>query len=173
MRERYGVVNIPQSAPPRDILRALAEGRIVGLLADLEVRRLDGEFLPFFGREALTMTAPAALARAARAPLLPARCVFDSARGRYVLSFEPPLELDRGLGRRARTVELCNRLNAVFERWIREHPEQWAWHQPRWRTIRGDLEIVPLPARQSRATPPERAQKAFSLRAVDPTLSPD
>ena len=43
MRERYGVVNIRQSAHPRDILRALDEGRIVGLLADLEVRRLDGD----------------------------------------------------------------------------------------------------------------------------------
>jgi lauroyl/myristoyl acyltransferase len=23
-------------------------------------------------------------------------------------------------------------MNAVFERWIRAAPEQWAWHQRRW-----------------------------------------
>jgi KDO2-lipid IV(A) lauroyltransferase len=106
----------------------------LGLVTDLEVRRLHGEFVPFLGLPALTLSAPAALARAAGVPLLPAVCVFDARAGRWRLSFEAPLELDRELERGAARTELLARQNAVFGGWIRAHPEQWAWHQPRWRT---------------------------------------
>lgn len=132
MRAAYGVTSLPQDAPPRRLLEVLRGGGILGLLADLEVPRLSGAFVPFFGRPAWTMTAPAALARAARLPLLPARCVAVGAR-RYRLLCDPPLELDPSLDRRAATLELTARLAALYERWIRSHPEQWAWHQPRWR----------------------------------------
>lgn len=169
LRERYGVANIAQSDSPRAILRALDEGRVVGLLADLEVRRLAGVFVPFFGRSALTMTAPAALARATRRRLVPARCVFDRSRGRYRLSFEEPLELDRALPRREAVTRLVTQLNEVFERWIRADPEQWAWHQPRWRTQPGEVEIRPWPARVAR----QGSGRRTSLHGVDPGLSPD
>ena len=133
VRRAYGVATLPQRTSAREVLRVLQRGLVVGLLADLEARAIDGEFLPFFGVPALTMTAPAALARAAGLPLLPARCVVGP-DGRYRLSVEPPLGLDPALGRREATIDLAERLNGVFERWIRENPEQWAWHQPRWRT---------------------------------------
>jgi KDO2-lipid IV(A) lauroyltransferase len=133
MRRAYGVETLPQATSPREVLRVLQGGRVVGLLADLEDRRVDGEFLPFFGTPALTMTAPAALSRAAKVPLLPVRCVAVPGGG-YRLSVEEPLALDPVLPRREATVELSLRLNRTFEGWIREAPEQWAWHQARWRT---------------------------------------
>ncbi|MFN0243978.1 MAG: lysophospholipid acyltransferase family protein [Planctomycetota bacterium] len=132
MRHAYGVPTVAQDAHPREILRVLARGEVVGLLADLEARRIDGESVPFFGIPAWTMTAPAALARASRAVLVPARCVRRGAR--YRLMFEEPVASDRSLARRDALLDVCRRLNATFERWIREDPEQWAWHQRRWRT---------------------------------------
>jgi len=88
--------------------------------------------VPFFGVPALTQTAPAALARAARLPILPVRCV---ARGAgYAMLADEPLELGPALPRAEAALELLARLNATYERWIREDPAQWAWHQPRWRT---------------------------------------
>jgi KDO2-lipid IV(A) lauroyltransferase len=170
MRRAYGVETIAQSQNPRAILRALDAGGVVGLLCDLEVRRLDGEFLPFFGRPALTMTAPAALARAARAPVLPARCVFDARTRRYRLAFDAPLALDGALERHARTTDLLSRLNGVFERWIRADPEQWAWHQPRWRTQPGDDAGNPISApAQGRPRTPAGA----SLQSADQGLAVD
>jgi len=133
MRRAYGVETLPQNTSARGILRVLQRGGVVGLLADLEARTIDGEFLPFFGVPALTMTAPAALARAAGIPLVPARCIVVPGGG-YRLSVEEPLALDSALPRREATTDLAGRLNIVFERWIRESPEQWSWHQSRWRT---------------------------------------
>jgi len=139
MRRAYGVETLAQDGPPRRLVESLRAGRILGLLTDLEVRRLDGVFVPFFGHPALTMTAPAALARATGLPLVPAFCVADGPA--YRLTFEEPLELDRSLDRRAATLELCARMNAAFERRIRAAPEQWAWHQPRWRTRPAEAEV--------------------------------
>jgi len=132
MRSACGVRTIAQDAPAREVLEILRSGATVGLLADLEARRIAGVFVPFFGIPVLTLTAPAALARAARLPIVPVRCIANGER--YRLSVENPIVLDRSLGRREATLEATTRLNGVFESWIRETPEQWAWHQPRWRS---------------------------------------
>jgi KDO2-lipid IV(A) lauroyltransferase len=151
MRSGYGVRTLAQDDSPRESLRILREGGTLGVLCDLEVKRLAGEFVPFFGVDALTITAPAALARAARLPLLPMRCVWRA--GRYVISIGEPLALDATLERRAAARELLTRLNTVFESWIRETPEQWCWHQPRWsaRPAASAAHLVPLAARRKRA----------------------
>jgi KDO2-lipid IV(A) lauroyltransferase len=154
MRAAIGVTTLPQDASPREALSILRRGATLGILCDLEVPRLAGEFVPFFGRPALTMSAPAALARAAQLPLVPVRCVLRGKR--YVMSVEEPLALDASLNRQAAQLDLLTRMNVVFERWIREDPAQWAWHQPRWRTAPtagegASTHRVPLAARRKRS----------------------
>jgi len=131
LRARHGLRTIPQSASPREMLAVLARGEVLGILCDLDARRLDAEFLPFFGVPARTLTAPAALARASGAPVVPARCVLGP-DGRYTLSCEEPFVFDSALPRPAARRAILERLNATYERWIRAAPEQWAWHQVRW-----------------------------------------
>jgi len=158
MRAALGVRTLAQDEPPRRALEILKGGATLGILCDLEVQRLAGEMVPFFGRQALTMSAPAALARASGRPLVPVRCVL---RGdRYVLSVDEPLEL-RGGERRAAAIDLLGRMNATFERWIRETPEQWAWHQPRWR-VRSevDRDARELTSPQARASRPSDRRDA-------------
>lgn len=136
MRRAYGVETIPQDAPARESLRVLRDGGILGLLTDLRVRQLDGRTLDFFGAPARIMTAPAAFARAHRAPLVPIRCVKEkTGRGSaetFRLSVEEPLHLRPDLGRAEAMDDLLRRQCDVFENWILESPEQWAWHQRRY-----------------------------------------
>jgi Kdo2-lipid IVA lauroyltransferase/acyltransferase len=51
---------------------------------------------------------------------------------RFRMISEPPLTLrktgDSDADRRALMVEV----NAIVERWVREHPEQWLWLHRRW-----------------------------------------
>ena len=116
----------------------------------MEVRRLAGTFLPFLGTPALTMTAPAALARSSGCSILPMRCYLPRGAAGYRVCFEPPLSLDSDLPRKEATLDLTRRLSSVYEAWIRETPEQWAWYQPRWRTRPGTLDAIPLGARAKR-----------------------
>lgn len=133
MRRAYGVQTLDQSTHPRRLLEVLQRGQVLGLVSDLAVQRLRGERLDFLGLPAHTISAPAALARASGLPLIPVRCVYRPALGRYRLMVEEPLEWEREGERRAAARQLLQRQNDVFGRWIREDPEQWAWHQPRWR----------------------------------------
>ena len=162
MREAYGVETLPQDIAPRALLDRLRGGDTLGLLTDLEVRRLAGVMAPFFGRPALTMTAPAALARAARVPAFPVRCVgaLEDGAWRYRILVDEPLHFDRELPKADATLAFCTELNATFERWIRADPEQWAWHQDRWRTRPGEREAIPYAAR--------RARDAARLKAESP-----
>ncbi|HIG86498.1 MAG TPA: hypothetical protein EYQ25_05605 [Planctomycetes bacterium] len=153
MRAQHGVETLPQDASARETLRVLRSGRILGLLSDLEARQLDGEFVSFLGHPALTMTAPAAIARAANAPLLPVRCVFDAQSDRYQVHVDPPLWSRTDLDPKAATTDLLQRMNQVYESWIKANPEQWAWHQRRWWTKPGSFDAIPNPAfrREKRA----------------------
>jgi len=147
MREGLAVRTIAQDAPPREVLGVLRSGGTLGLLCDLEVRRLAGVHAPFFGIPALTQTAPAALARAARTSILPVRCVARPSG--YVVYADAPLELSADLPRAEAALDLLTRLNATYERWIREDLAQWAWHQPRWRTRPGERAAPPLHSRRA------------------------
>ncbi|MFT7668837.1 MAG: KDO2-lipid IV(A) lauroyltransferase [Planctomycetota bacterium] len=148
MRKSYKVETIPQHSSPRALVRVLQEGQVLGLLCDLEVRRLGGEFLPFFGTQALTMTAPAALARTRGLPLIPVRCVLPrEGASAYRLIVSEPLRYNHSLPRKQAMLGLMTELNAVYEEWIRESPMQWAWHQKRWRTRPGELVATPLAGR--------------------------
>lgn len=152
LRGGLGVRTLAQDSPPREVLGVLRAGGTLGVLCDLEVRRLAGVHVPFFGVPALTQTAPAALARAARTPIVPVRCV---ARGAgYRVSVDAPLEFVSHLDKPAATLDLLARLNATYERWIREDPGQWAWHQPRWRTRPGERPAPPLHSRKVPGTFP-------------------
>ncbi len=131
LRARHGIATIAQSASPRDMLAVLARGGVLGILCDLDARRLDAEELAFFGSPVRTLTAPAALARASGAPIVPARCV-RTPDGRYALACEPAIEFDARAPRDTARRDVLVRLNAIYERWIRATPEQWAWHQKRW-----------------------------------------
>jgi KDO2-lipid IV(A) lauroyltransferase len=145
MRASLGVRSLAQDESPRELLGVLRSGGGLGLLCDLEVKRLSGTWVPFLGSPALTMTAPAALARASGLPLIPLRCV---ARGEgYELRVEDPLELERSTDRREAEEALLVRLNATYSRWIRAQPEQWVWYRPRW------------------SEPPHEAQKRLAARA--------
>jgi lauroyl/myristoyl acyltransferase/tRNA A-37 threonylcarbamoyl transferase component Bud32 len=150
-RARAGVETLAQDTHPRELLRRIQSGTLLGILPDLEVSRLAGTRMPFLGREALVMTAPAALARASRRPLLPAACIRQP-DGSYTLTFGDPIAAPRD---KQSTNAVTAEWIAVFEDWIRAHPEQWLWLNDRWSSAESPGDQVPLSSLRA-------AQKASS-----------
>jgi len=112
----------------RKLMRIVREGGSVALLADLRDRR--GVVVPFFGRPAPTTPFPALLARSNDAVLLAARCV--RTRGVHFYIETERIEVPHTADRDADIAEATRRIHVLFERWIREHPEQWMWAHRRW-----------------------------------------
>lgn len=128
-RDRYPRGLLPKGADvARKLMRIVREGGAVALLADLRDRR--GVVVPFFGRPAPSTPFPALLARSSDAILVAARVV--RTKGVHFFIETQIVDVPRTVDREADIAEATRRTHALFEKWIREHPEQWMWAHRRW-----------------------------------------
>ena len=134
-RQREGLQTAPTTlAGVRQMIKALRAGRAVGLLPDQVPPEGMGQWTPFFGRDAYTMTLAARLAlQTGATPLSVWGERLPRGRG-FCLHFralsEPlagPLE--------AAVVQI----NREMERLIRECPQQYLWGYGRYKTPRKEL----------------------------------
>lgn len=107
----------------------LRKGKIVCMLIDQ--RASEGILVPFFGRDAQTTPAPAALALKMGCAVLPA---WNERIGpaRFRLSVYPPLAFET-TGELKRDIEAYTAaLTRFIEERVRERPGQWLWIHKRW-----------------------------------------
>ncbi len=129
-REPIGGHHYPKSAGgARNMLKALKDGEHLAMLVDQKYN--EGIPVPFFGRDAMTAPAVAEFALRFQVPLTPAR-VERLEGARFRLTIFPPLTLPDTGDRAADVHTVMSELNALFESWIRERPEQWLWLHRRW-----------------------------------------
>lgn len=115
----------------RQLFKRLRDGGVVGILPDQQPKAGDGEFAPFFGVPALTMTLIGRLAGRSGAPVLFAYCERSSPGLDFTLHIEPASE---GIGDADAAVAVAA-LNDGVERIARRDPAQYQWTYKRY-TIR-------------------------------------
>ncbi len=132
-RRRVGVrlVDLPQA--PREALRSLREGHVLGLIADQNARE-QGIFVPFFGRAAATFRGPALLALRSGAPIFLGVSLREpGVPARYRVTVERIAVAPTGdLEEDVRALTLAH--TAALERAVRAAPEQYFWQHRRWKT---------------------------------------
>ena len=128
-RRREGLETAPTTlAGVRQMLKALRAGHAVGLLPDQVPPEGLGEWTPFFGKPAYTMTLAARLAlQTGATPLLVWGGRLPAARG-FCLHVQPlssplPQELSAAVAH----------INAEMERLIRQCPQQYLWGYGRYK----------------------------------------
>jgi KDO2-lipid IV(A) lauroyltransferase len=112
------------------IAAALDRGDHLGMLVDQRLN--NGIDVPFFGRRALTNPMPAKLARQYDCPVHGARAIRRPDGGLH-LELTGPLDLPRDSEGLIEVAGATIAINALVEKWVREHPEQWFWLHDRWR----------------------------------------
>lgn len=131
-RQRPGIAAVPTNLQGvRQMLKALRQGRAVGLLPDQVPPRGLGVWAPFFGRDAYTMTLAARLVQQTGASVILARCErLRWGRG-YVLYLQglgEPLADDMQQA-------VCQ-INEAMEAQIRQCPQQYLWGYGRYKQPR-------------------------------------
>jgi KDO2-lipid IV(A) lauroyltransferase len=117
------------STGARASLAAMKQGQHLCVLVDQKMN--DGIAAPFFGRPAMTVSAPIELARRFDCPLVPVRAErLDGARFRVTIM--EPVEREPSDNRHDAVRSGVQRMNQVLESWIRDRPEQWLWVHNRW-----------------------------------------
>ncbi|MCG6956065.1 MAG: lysophospholipid acyltransferase family protein [Gemmatimonadetes bacterium] len=132
-RERLGLRVVDMSAAPREVLRSLKVGRLVGLVADQNAGSR-GVFVPFFGRVAATARGPALFALRTGAPIfLGLSLRLPGSEARYRVTLRPlPVQATDDLDADVTRVTAAH--TAALEEAVRAVPEQYFWQHRRWKT---------------------------------------
>ncbi|WP_108660435.1 lysophospholipid acyltransferase family protein [Acuticoccus kandeliae] len=132
-------------------LIALArQGVAVGLVSDF--REMRGIGVNFFGQPAFATPLPAMLARMTGKPMIAGAVVRTKGAHFRAMLEEVPVNVTEDRDRDI--AEATQALHDVFERWIREAPEQWMWTHRKWARSRrrtltvGDTVLPPLGAEE-------------------------
>ena len=134
MRTRFGSVTLDKTKAARRMFRALENGELLGILADLNVQEKEGVFVDFFGVPASTTTSIAKLAIKTNAIVLPAFAVWEESKNKYVVYLEPPIEYAPNDNSPENVRALTQKITTVVEKYVRKYPEQWLWIHKRWNT---------------------------------------
>lgn len=116
----------------RRLTQVLKAGGHTFMLVD--VRMNDGISVPFFGIEAMTPSAPAALALKYDALLVPIHAE-RTGPARFRVTVEPPRPAVSTGDRAADIAATMTWVNGRIEDWVRARPDQWMWLHRRWGKI--------------------------------------
>jgi KDO2-lipid IV(A) lauroyltransferase len=132
LRARGGVRQIPIGSALREVMRRLAAGGRVGLVADQDGGR-HGMLLEFLGRPASCQAGPAHFAYRSRAPVVV--CLDRHlGNGRHEVLLHPPIAPDPERPEEAEVVRILSEANRHLEAFLRRYPEQWFWMHRRWKS---------------------------------------
>ena len=130
MRRSLGTYFLSGKGGARQIVEAMEKGHSIGMLPDQRVNR--GEVLPFFGKDACTTTAPARLALSSGRALFPVRVERLHGAHFRVTVYDQIVPGDTDVPEREQVRQMTRQINALFEDWIRQRPEQWLCAKRRW-----------------------------------------
>ena len=133
-RERYGNKNIFKQQAMTHMVKTLRSGGIVGLLIDQKANARNGVMSRFFGLPCYTTTSVARMKLRYDSMVLPIFILRkNSGKYRIIFEGEANLKLDENLTKDEKTARLTQHYNDIFERTVRQAPEQWFWMHNRWK----------------------------------------
>jgi len=129
-RQGLGCGLVERKNAARELVRCLKQGTSIGLIVD---QRVDsGEPVPFFGRDMLTSITPAQLALRFDCELIPTQ-VQRMQGARFRVIFHPAVKADdETADDHTKALQMTQKINTLFEAWIRERPHEWMCTKRRW-----------------------------------------
>ena len=123
-QRRKGVLIPKGQAGARKILEVLKNKQFIVMLCDQKLR--EGISVPFFGKPAMTASAIAGLALKFKTPILMARSI-RQADGNFLVEVSEPISFPNETDNEKAVYQIMLTINQIYEKWIRENPEQWLW----------------------------------------------
>ena len=119
----------------RALLRVFKQNQALGILVDQDTK-VQGVWVPFFGRPAYTPRAPGDLALRTGAPVLVGTCHRKGERPGDGFKFEvTEIPYDpKPADKEAEVIRITAACQAVMEAAIRRYPADWVWMHERWKT---------------------------------------
>lgn len=130
-RSRFRPVKIvPRAEGIKPVMRAMREGLPFFMLPDMDFGAKESEFVAFFGIEAATLTAPARIAAATGAKVIPVVATYLPNYAGWKVSFYPAWQNYPGKD----TLTATRVMNAFIEQRVLEAPAEYFWAHKRFKT---------------------------------------
>lgn len=133
LRADFGIVPLAKKNVVKTLFRCLREGKSIALFSDLDQKR-GPVFADFFGVPAATVATPALLALRTGKPIVCGACWSTGEALRYRGRLLEPIVARRDADPKEETLRITAEINRRCEAFVREHPGQWNWIHPRWKT---------------------------------------
>lgn len=133
-RTMHGNRTVSKDDFVRGLLSAMRAGEAVGILMDTNMTPPQGVFVNFFGIPAYTASGLARIALRTDAAVVPGFTTWDHKLRKYILRFDPALDLVRTGDDQADIVANTALFTSVIEDFVRRYPDQWLWLHRRWKT---------------------------------------
>jgi KDO2-lipid IV(A) lauroyltransferase len=133
-RTMHGNRTVDKDDFVRGLLAAMRNGETVGILMDTNMTPPQGVFVDFFGIPAYTASGLARIALRTDAAVIPGFTVWDAKLRKYILRFDPAVELVRSDDIERDIVANTAQFTKVIEEYVRRYPDQWLWLHRRWKT---------------------------------------
>jgi KDO2-lipid IV(A) lauroyltransferase len=134
VRRRLGVGLFRKHSAARAVLKALKDGKVVGVSFDQNAKRSEAVFVPFFGELAATSSGLARLVSMARAPVLPVFIVREKNPRNHRIVILEEIPIQRTTDTEADIMANTVRFVRAVEDMVRRYPEQFLWTHRRYRT---------------------------------------
>lgn len=131
-RTSVGLKNIVRDTGAREILKLLKTGNIVGILIDQDTK-VDGEFVDFLGKPALTPVGPVTLALKTGAAIVP-MAIHIQDDNTHLIEIEHAIELEHTGDKKQDRIVNTAKCSKAVERMLLKDPTQWVWMHERWKT---------------------------------------
>ena len=132
LRTRFGATVIDKEEGMPKMMRAIREGKMLGIMLDQGTQSSMGVKVNFFDKAVTATHAPALLALRCRCPVVPIFGVREI-DGSLTIIVEPPLKLKRTNDLKVDLKVNTQLMVSAIEKAVRAHPEQWFWVHKRWK----------------------------------------
>lgn len=132
-REQFGVEMLYRRGGMKGSIKALREGKAIGLLLDQHLgARQGGIEVNFFNHKAMHSPAASVLARNFEADMIPAYISTDDYK-HYVVTFYEPILFTKTDNKDADLLKMTQAQANIMQEVITNKPEEWFWVHKRWK----------------------------------------
>lgn len=132
-REKMGLENISSTEDVRKMISSLQKGRVLGILADQDSKKVKGVYVNFFGKKAKTPLGPALLHLKYGFPIVPL-AILRMGKYSYKIIVKKPIVFTPTGKKEKDLVQITQLYTKELEKVIRENPSEWVWMHKRWKS---------------------------------------
>lgn len=131
-REQFDIELLDKNGAMKGMIKALKNGRILGLLVDQNTAEKEGVLVDFFGKKARQSHSTALLSRKFGAVIIPLFITTDDYKNFKITFYDKitPVksdDIDKDI------LELTQKQSDTMEKAIRKKPDEWFWFHKKWK----------------------------------------